>query len=151
MRSFPSSRQSSLAAPLAPELRAEAQTPGELCTSSPKLAFLKHMPSVTVYNAGGQFSPHQDQKALTVLMPLVDEAAFEGGGTAFWSLDRVPTALGDTPPSLVLKPAPGTAFLFGGNLTHAGQPVTNGQRAVYVAAFSRASEIEWRPDAPGGS
>lgn len=42
-------------------------------------------PSINVYHAGGQFDPHQDHEALTVLSVLSPSAdAFEGGGTAFW-------------------------------------------------------------------
>ena len=38
---------------------------------------------------------------------------------------------------MVLAPPAGTALLFGGDVTHAGQPVAAGQRAVFVASFSR--------------
>ena len=95
--------------------------------------------------AGGCFSPHKDLHSLTVLMPLVDSWAFEGGGTAFWAspagavdreLGTVPHDINTTPPTIMLAPPAGTALLFGGAVTHAGQPVTAGQRAVFVASFS---------------
>lgn len=129
--------------------------------------------AITVCNAGNGFSPHKDMHALTVLVPLVDAHAFEGGGTAFWSAppraepggaegptehgapayfgtrhtwergarstahrDWLPDAK-TVAPTLVLRHAAGTALLFGGDVTHSGQPVTSGQRAVFVASFSR--------------
>ena len=123
-------------------LRAE----GEFARSS-LLSFTHNEPAINVYTAGGDFSPHRDLQALTVLMPLVDAAGFEGGGTAFWSSANTasgpPMALPDVdpsrPPSLLLAPPAGTAMLWGGDLMHAGQPVTAGQRAVFVASFSQRS------------
>ena len=138
--------------PLAPELRAS----GELCSSSASLSFTHNEPAVNVYTQGGDFSPHKDLQALTVLVALTGPSAFEGGGTAFWSAadSSIPIDVlappsnandpgaADAPrdtcaPTLVLTPPAGTALLFGGDLTHAGQPVTSGQRAVFVASFSR--------------
>ena len=137
--------------PVAPELRAS----GELCASSHSLTFTHNEPAVNVYTHGGDFSPHKDLQALTVLVTLTSPSAFEGGGTAFWSaadndipIDVLaPATMADAPPglrrnvsapTLVLKPPAGTALLFGGDITHAGQPVTSGQRAVFVASFSRS-------------
>ena len=76
--------------------------------------------------AGGCFSPHKDLHSLTVLMPLVDSWAFEGGGTAFWAspagavdreLGTVPHDINTTPPTIMLTPPAGTALLFGGAVT----------------------------------
>jgi len=39
-------------------------------------------------------------------------------------------------PSLVLTPPAGTALVFTGCVTHAGQPVEKGERTVFVASFS---------------
>ena len=70
-------------------------------------------------------------------MPLTEPDAFAGGGTAYWAQDaRGPRVEG---PGLVLRPPAGTALLFGGHTTHAGQPVTCGERCVLVASFSRRS------------
>ena len=91
---------------------------------------------------------HKDLQALTVLLPLRGAGSFEGGGTAFWprspkedgSLRRLGAVghdLDGMPPALSLAPPAGTALLFGGDVTHAGQPVSAGERAVFVASFSR--------------
>jgi len=67
-----------------------------------------------------------------------DPADFDGGGTAFWNRpvgsDCTMADLGD--PELVVRPTPGTAIVFGGQMTHAGLGVLTGQRCVLVASFS---------------
>lgn len=40
------------------------------------------------------------------------------------------------PPRLVLAPPAGGALLFGGSVTHAAQPVTAGERCVFVGSFT---------------
>lgn len=99
----------------------------------------------------GRFSPHKDHLALTVLIPLTSPTRdFSGGGTGFWSADRVVndaamaelmdenkgSSVPDGEPDVVLKPPLGSALLFGGDLTHAGMPVETGLRSVVVASFS---------------
>jgi hypothetical protein len=42
-------------------------------------------PAVNIYGPGGEFAPHTDKEALSLLIPLSPSAAFRGGGTAFWS------------------------------------------------------------------
>eukprot|EP00966_Prymnesium_polylepis_P034416 799626-Prymnesium_polylepis.1 len=113
-----------------------------LCAKSSLLSFTHNEPAVNVYTAGGDFSPHKDLQALTVLMPLTDATAYDGGGTAFWSAPSdAASGLGTVDdagdPTLVLRPPAGTALIFGGDVTHAGLPVESGQRAVFVASFSR--------------
>ena len=113
-------------------------------TGDPRLKFVPGEPACNVYSSGGQFKVHEDQQALTVLVVLSSRDSFTGGGTAFWSCeDRPPpispgvfvrTAAG--PPTLVVKPPPGTAIVFGGDVTHAGRPVLDGERTVFVASFS---------------
>ena len=103
------------------------------------LEFSSREPSLNVYTTGGEFLPHQDHQSLTVLMPLTaPDAAFSGGGTAFWHQDarghRVEA------PTVVLRPPPATAMLFGGHVTHAGVPVEGGERVVLVASFSRITQ-----------
>ena len=65
---------------------------------------------------------------------------FTGGGTACWSTaDRGPErsrADSGAAPTFTLTPAAGTALLWGGDVTHAGLPVTSGVRTVFVASFS---------------
>ena len=116
------------------------------------LNFTHNEPAINIYTAGGSFEPHKDLQALTVLIPLTGggRGLFEGGGTGFWArscaeditLRRLGTVQDDVnaaAPMLVLTPPAGTAMLFGGNVTHAGQEVTAGQRAVFVASFSCCS------------
>lgn len=45
-------------------------------------------------------------------------------------------AKGNARPAVVIRPAAGTAILFGGNVTHAAVSVASGQRVVLVAGFS---------------
>lgn len=47
------------------------------------------------------------------------------------------------PPQHVLKPPAGTAILFGGDVTHAGLPVLEGTRHLFVMSFSL--KPAWRP------
>jgi len=111
------------------------------------LVFSHGEPAVNVYREGGQFQPHEDLQSLTMLMPLCDPAAYGDGGTAFWSDEARGAAREAGPPSLVLRPAAGTALLFVGSVTHAGLPVTSGTRHVYVASFS--SHRGYKPHARG--
>ena len=80
-------------------------------------------------------------------MPLTSRgAAFEGGGTAFWR----PSERADEdedgqrhvcgPPTITLAPPAGAALLFGGQATHAAEPVTAGERCVFVGSFTPASQ-----------
>lgn len=112
------------------------------------LEFSANEPAINVYHAGGGFVPHEDGCALTVLIPLSSPAdgSFAGGGTGFWApLARRSATDGlggdddesELKPSLVLKPARGSAMLFTGDVTHAGMPVEDGSRVVLVASFSR--------------
>jgi len=75
--------------------------------------------------------------ALTVLIPLTEPTQdFAGGGTGFWKGNREQDENPSTPPDLTIKPAAGSALIFGGDVTHAGLPVEQGQRAVFVCSFS---------------
>ena len=86
--------------------------------------------------------PREDEQRLSILVPLTDHRHFEGGGTAFWSrADRGPEdAQGQRTVSgtaqLVLTPPVGAAIIFGGQATHAAQPVVSGERAIFVGSFS---------------
>lgn len=60
------------------------------------------------------------------------QADYAGGGTGFWAA----AAEQDEAPSLVLRPEPGSALVFGGQLKHAGVPVQSGTRVVFVASFT---------------
>jgi hypothetical protein len=105
-------------------------------------------PAVNIYTTGGEFAPHTDKQSVTLLVPL--SAAFEGGGTAFWpdSHHRPRDHADDDddydencrtnwlPHSHMLAPPAGTAIIFGGNVTHAGLPVTAGIRHLFVMSFT---------------
>ena len=49
-----------------------------------ELEFASREPAVNVYAEGGNFPPHEDHQALTVLVPLSEHG---GGGTGFWASD----------------------------------------------------------------
>ena len=102
-----------------------------------RLAFAPLEPAVNVYWAGGAFKRHEDKQALTVLVPLSD--GYEGGGTGFWTRERAATGASHAP-TFVLRPPPGTALVWGGQVEHAGLPVISGERWVFVASFSPAAE-----------
>ena len=99
------------------------------------LKFSSREPAINIYTPGGEFLAHKDAQALTVLIPLsCPEQDFHGGGTSFWSQDSRGHRVED--PTVILKPPAGTAMLFGGCVTHAGVPVEEGIRVVFVASFS---------------
>ena len=94
-------------------------------------------PAINVYESGGQFGPHKDHLALTVLIPLTGPPTFDGGGTGFWAGNRdVDENQRTSQPDLILTPSPGSALIFGGDVTHAGMPVVKGLRSVFVCSFS---------------
>lgn len=94
-------------------------------------------PAINIYQAGGGFGSHKDHLALTVLIPLTGSDCFGGGGTGFWAGNRkVDENQRDTSPTKILKPQPGSALIFGGDVTHAGMPVSEGIRSVFVCSFS---------------
>ena len=103
-------------------------------------SFSGQEPMINRYTSGGNFDPHQDGHALTILVPLsTADEDFGGGGTAFWSQETIgPDAATAKafPPSLVLRPPLGTGIFWRGHLTHSGLPVTWGTRHVFVASFN---------------
>lgn len=106
------------------------------------LVFSAREPAINVYSApGGEFLPHKDGETLTVLLPLSSPGTdFQGGGTAFWS-GGAGASSSNADSSITLKPMAGTALLFGGSVTHAGLPVTEGKRVVLVCSLSRRNEV----------
>ena len=70
-------------------------------------------------------------------------------GTGFWAQDSLGHRV--EAPAAVLRPAAGTALLFGGHVTHAGMPVTAGERAVFVASFSPRGGMAERVEAAAQS
>lgn len=112
---------------LAPALFAGAPSKMRAMHECGGLEFSPCEPAINVYGRGGEFAPHQDHQALTVLVPLSPPSAFEGGGTGFWSRGADECAARRAPPALVLRPPAGTALLFAGSVTHAGLPVRAGE------------------------
>ena len=53
------------------------------------LEFASDEPAINRYMPGGEFDPHEDGYALTVVVLLSDE--FEGGGTMFWPTSETGT------------------------------------------------------------
>ena len=77
-----------------------------------------------------------------------DDGAFVGGGTGFWPPEGRRRA--DRAPSIVLTPPAGTAMLYSGDVLHAGMPVAQGTRVVFVASFARkGSSVGLRPPVSG--
>lgn len=55
------------------------------------------------------------------------------------------------PPTHLITPDVGTALVFGGNVTHAAQPILSGERIVFVASFSPLADYgncDFRTQAP---
>jgi hypothetical protein len=111
------------------------------------LTFSGQEPMINRYKSGGEFMPHQDNFTLTLLVPLSSphqdreegfdgEGSFDGGGTAFWSETVLGGGYMGVEPSLVLRPSAGTGLFWRGHVMHAGLPVTEGVRHVFVASFN---------------
>ena len=121
-----------LEAQLVHDLFGDCTTDSDTCVHNPQLAFSTNEPAINVYYSGGHFKPHEDNHALTILVPLSAASAdFEGGGTAFWSTrDAGPggsiNARTMGAPTMVLRPPAGAALLWGGACTH-------GMRTMYAA------------------
>jgi hypothetical protein len=104
---------------------------------SPQLCLpraLSGLPQCASHHPAGEFNAHVDRQTLTMLIPLSPPDGYVGGGTGFWSGDA-----GDQrsePPSVVLRPSPGSALLYGGSVLHAGMPVLSGCRVIFLASFS---------------
>ena len=100
-------------------------------------------PSINRYEIGGRFDPHRDGYALTVIVLLSADGAFHGGGTVFFDSSQAAETFMDgdnnndtnANSSVIVKPPQGTAVLFSGDLYHAGRPVTEGTRHLFVASF----------------
>eukprot|EP00961_Rhodomonas_salina_P084071 1130207-Rhodomonas_salina.3 len=100
-----------------------------------ELEFSKGEPAVNIYAAGGEFEPHKDYDALTVLVALTDPDTYSGGGTGLWSREESADELAE-PPTVILRPLRGSCLLFGGQVMHTGVQTVEGMRAVFVASFT---------------
>ena len=76
---------------------------------------------VARYDAGARdlLAPHRDGTLLSFSLLLSDEAAFEGGATAFPAYGAVPVATG-------------SALLHSGQMLHGGAQTTRGTRVILV-------------------
>lgn len=106
------------------------------------LVYTSREPAINVYTKGGEFRPHTDSQALTVLVTLTEGDIIHeegGGGTAYWALSQNHRR---DQPALTLKPLQkGSLLLFGGDLVHSGLPLlTDGRRVILVASFSKKKE-----------
>ena len=116
---------------------------GDMCYNladlyeSEELEWSEGEPAINIYEKQGYFGAHKDHLALTVLVPLTFPSQdFAGGGTGFWRGNREVSENPETAPDLILRPPPGSALIFGGDVTHAGMPVEDGYRSVFVCSFS---------------
>ena len=128
----------------APSLSASPISIAELFANN-QLDYSIREPAINVYEKQGQFVMHKDHHALSIVIPLSDpKKDFQGGGTAFWMQSH--PVDGMDRPSIVLKPKPGTAMLWGGRVTHKGMPVSDGTRVVIVASFSGPDSPNMKED-----
>lgn len=102
------------------------------------LEFSEGEPAINIYNSKGSFKPHKDKESLTLLLNLSDQDAYEGGGTAFYSLADLKSSEYTLEPkvTVAVRPPSGVAVLFAGSVMHAGMRVVSGSRCVFVASFS---------------
>ena len=91
------------------------------------IRFSLNEPAVNIYGANGGFDEHEDGHQITILVPLSELAAFEGGGTSFWPTakdaatfslsehDRSVHVVRDTSAAgQIMRPSRGTAMIFTG-------------------------------------
>lgn len=88
------------------------------------------------YSPGGHYIPHKDANELelanryfTVLCYLND--SFEGGKTSFTSLNFTAT------------PAPGKTIVFPSRYLHCAEPVTRGEKFVFISWLCGPPPIKW--------
>lgn len=126
------------------------------------IRFSLNEPAVNIYGANGGFDEHEDGHQITILVPLKDPRAFEGGGTSFWPTtsdaatfslsehDRSVHVVRDTSAAgQIMRPSRGTAMIFTGAVTHSGVTVTAGTRVVFVASFNLLPWASARVAEPG--
>jgi hypothetical protein len=91
------------------------------------IRFSLNEPAVNIYGANGGFDEHEDGHQITILVPLSELDAFEGGGTSFWPTtsdaatfslsehDRSVHVVRDTSAAgQIMRPSRGTAMIFTG-------------------------------------
>ena len=103
-------------------------------------AIIRYAVPQGVHESSG-LKPHTDDMALTILVPL--DQGHEGGGTLMWPRGTLPAHAVEETASLV-RPPPGCAVLWDGDVLHMGRPITSGVRRVLVCSLTCA---EVTPDA----
>ena len=90
------------------------------------------------HSANQAANPLPAPPPLLILSMQLSRRARIAGGTGFWGPEQEAPRYGEpsTAPSVVMRPAPGSALLYGGSITHAGMPVMMGCRVIFLASFS---------------
>lgn len=95
-------------------------------------------------NGNSHFGLHVDHTEVTVNVALSDD--FEGGGTFLRaSTQRATTDAARSSQGLCLRPAAGMCLVHDGEVAHAGNAVTRGQRYVLVAFFNGGEKAATKP------
>lgn len=101
------------------------------------IEFSVNEPALNVYAVGGKIGAHEDGFHLSFLLPTSPNDEFVGGGTGFWSDENYDHSNpGTQPPTMVLRPPPGTGIIFAGETIHSAHPVLSGIRSCFVATFN---------------
>ena len=122
-----------------PDLAAELFGSVALCGEAAVVEFAPYEPALNVYGLRGEIGPHEDGYQISLLVPLSPHDDFTGGGTGFWSDERY-DPLSPGPPTVVVRPPPGTAIVFAGNVVHSAHIVETGVRCCYVATWNLHEE-----------
>jgi len=99
-------------------------------------------PCINRYKTGGDFEAHSDGYSLTVIIPLSKSGAYTGGGTLFWPEGPNGEREHQGVCEVLVSPDRGTAVVFNGNIRHAGRPVKEGVRHLFVASFDLLESTE---------
>eukprot|EP00322_Chrysochromulina_rotalis_P023036 CAMPEP_0115852198 /NCGR_PEP_ID=MMETSP0287-20121206/12872_1 /TAXON_ID=412157 /ORGANISM="Chrysochromulina rotalis, Strain UIO044" /LENGTH=619 /DNA_ID=CAMNT_0003306251 /DNA_START=123 /DNA_END=1982 /DNA_ORIENTATION=- len=92
--------------------------------------FIVRYSTLVAGRAGGRgLKMHKDETALTFNLCLTPQEGFEGGGTYF------PATSSDVD-GILLRPTPGFCLVHDGNLKHAGNDVTSGERFILVGFYN---------------
>jgi len=104
-----------------------------------ELEFSVREPAMNVYFPRGHFGLHKDGRTLTILVTLSDPSKdYTDGGTGFFKEAWPQNGMHE--PKLIMRPQPGTALIFGGQLSHKGLHNKTGTRLIIVGSFSRRTE-----------
>mmetsp|Transcript_27560 Transcript_27560/g.58240 ORF Transcript_27560/g.58240 Transcript_27560/m.58240 type:complete len:399 (-) Transcript_27560:27-1223(-) len=104
-------------------------------------------PVVIKYKAGNKLAPHEDDRDLTIIVPLNPLGSFplDGGGTRFWLEGTTPEAADETS-GISVKPRCGSGIMFNGNITHSGNSVFGGTRFVLMTSITLDDQTNYAED-----